>query len=376
MVGVKAASIDILNESMVAYKTYGKTSSEGKVVAVHIASEAGTNFSIEMRNGRGLRTQRRDFCFNIHVDGVFVLGQIVYPEGREVKQGLQISTMSLKRFTFAKVDVTDADGLSGENVGVIEVKILRCITREPVDIEETEHHPSEHKFRRTHRLMRRSSELINETSKKAGLHQVRLGEEIPYARPQKAKVDYLDTDDDPYASVKFLYRPPTVLQALGVMPRWHAPLGSFELAPSTPPASTSQRAGTCRYNLRKRLQPTSKPTAGEPQLKRRRLMQAPNAVPTGQPAPRDSIGPSMKENAKEDEAEVKQEICSILFPTEGDIKKEAEFHTVKPPSPSPLPLQVENHDNMSERRNSREIIQRHEQQVALKEEGMKATNRG
>ncbi|KAH8084327.1 hypothetical protein BXZ70DRAFT_957724 [Cristinia sonorae] len=171
-----------------------------------IPSEAGEAFRINLSNLSGDSIEAR--CF---IDGRFLSRILVRPGVADYVEGVQITDSAVRPFVFSDVTVIDDENLlipttyNCDKFGTIEVNIHRVIVRE-------EYHWDRGQ------LSYSDPGPIPEKSKKAGCHQVSLGEVATVPSILCADVLMMDKPEKPRAKFIFRYRPLSILQAEGILP--------------------------------------------------------------------------------------------------------------------------------------------------------------
>ncbi|TCD68329.1 hypothetical protein EIP91_010967 [Steccherinum ochraceum] len=150
-----------------------------------------------------------DVVFSILVDGQRVHNQVCPPGTVQVVQGVDESSTAFRPLSFKNIELTDDDELRGgsayQDLGCIEVRVRRFVQG------------SEAKTRAGNFTAKVKNEAVHERSKKAGTHRIALGHKKTRKPVRYLTMEYVDALDEPYASIKFLYRPAELLRALEIM---------------------------------------------------------------------------------------------------------------------------------------------------------------
>ncbi|THH17602.1 hypothetical protein EUX98_g9095 [Antrodiella citrinella] len=171
-----------------------------------IPSEAGKAFRINISNLTGDCVEAR--CF---IDGRFLSRVLVKPGDLDYMDGVQVTDSAVRPFVFSDVMVIDDENAlipttyNSEKFGTIEVYIHRVIVRQEYDWNRGQ-------------LSYSNPGPIPEKSKKAGCHQVSLGEISAVPSILCADVLMMDKPEKPRANFIFWYRPLAILQAEGILP--------------------------------------------------------------------------------------------------------------------------------------------------------------
>jgi len=174
-----------------------------------IPSEAGKAFRINLSNLSGDCVEAR--CF---IDGRFLSRILVRPGVADYVEGVQVTDSAVRPFLFSDVMVIDDENAlipttyNSDKFGSIEVHIHRVIVRQ------------EYHWNRG-QLSYSDPGPIPEKSKKAGCHQVSLGDVAAVPSILCADVLMMDKPEKPRAKFVFWYRPLSILQAEGILPPVH-----------------------------------------------------------------------------------------------------------------------------------------------------------
>jgi len=185
---------------------YGVERSDKTDVSCYIPSELDQTFSIKLKNNF-----QEKVSFGVYVDGRYVNGTLCRKAKQCIVDGVDVSSTAYRPFKFGTLSVTDDDNAkekSGwEDLGSIEVRVRRIYHEKSGARSTTQSY--------VHEVQ---DGAVHERSKKAGCHRVGLGDVQPRAAVHTVTVEFVDSEKEPYARFKFLYRPQSLLQAQGIMP--------------------------------------------------------------------------------------------------------------------------------------------------------------
>ncbi|KZP17647.1 hypothetical protein FIBSPDRAFT_933863 [Athelia psychrophila] len=141
----------------------------------------------------------------VEVDGEQCGGIIMEPSTQRdyifIKAGLETSQDTIRKFTFAHVELTDDDAFleTSQNIGEI------CLAIWKVEIVATTN-----EYRSSH-----EEGKVHERSKKLTTHRVKLGEEVDSMPTKSSVVNVIG--DEPVVKMTFKYRPRELLVAEGII---------------------------------------------------------------------------------------------------------------------------------------------------------------
>ncbi|TCD68328.1 hypothetical protein EIP91_010966 [Steccherinum ochraceum] len=185
---------------------YGEEVLGDRSVSCYIPSVTDQSFCIKLSSNLA-----EEVSFATFLDGRHVHGHLCASSRTQTVQGINVDATTYRPLKFGRLDVTDDDDAFRDkslwnDIGCIELRIRRFDQNSKV-LANISDDTSIFKSRPVH-----------ERSKKAGTHRVAMGQEQVRAPVTSVIVQYIDTLDAPFASFKFMYRPPAVLQAQGIMP--------------------------------------------------------------------------------------------------------------------------------------------------------------
>ncbi|KAH8091039.1 hypothetical protein BXZ70DRAFT_954045 [Cristinia sonorae] len=184
---------------------------DDSTITCFVPSIVGQTFTIKVKNKYGEKVS-----FQIMVDGTRVKGLLCCSEREEVIHGIDVTATSYRPLAFGSLNLTDdddaRDGSQWQDLGSIEVRVRRFIQG------------SQRDSRVKNREQNITNVAIHERSKKAGTHRVTLGEKKKRPVIKLSCVDHIDTLENPYVKIRFLYRPKDILQAQGIIPQISSPL--------------------------------------------------------------------------------------------------------------------------------------------------------
>ncbi|KZT06460.1 uncharacterized protein LAESUDRAFT_759296 [Laetiporus sulphureus 93-53] len=233
---------------------YATTRESDAMTSCYIPSEAGRKFKI--RFGNKSATDMSVHCF---VNGQLVARELVKSYKSRSLKGMRICGCTVRPFMFSNVTLTDDDNVAlagttnADNLGVIEIRVYRCMTI------------GSGPFEAVRGVSFTEVGPIHERTKKAGSHCVSLGESEATHRARTMDVRYIDDPrrSPPHITFRYNYRPMGMLIAQDIAPR-----------PLPPPSETTnvhvERRGIKRS--------ASSMAESDRQSKRSRTMSTPMSV--------------------------------------------------------------------------------------------------
>ncbi|KAG8913601.1 hypothetical protein FRC01_004470 [Tulasnella sp. 417] len=173
-----------------------------------IESETGQEYSIFMKQNTGFNYTT---AADLYTDGRKVCDTVFGKDYgfQDELSGIAISSAASRPFSFRQLETTGHNH-GFDTPGVIEVRMNR------VRIVETgrEDNWDEYSTQVPEREL-----LVHESEHKAGTHVMQLGDEKPSDNVRIFTLPWEPSDENPWVTFEFHYRPAAVLQAEGIMPR-------------------------------------------------------------------------------------------------------------------------------------------------------------
>ncbi|KAH9990348.1 hypothetical protein BJV77DRAFT_1068992 [Russula vinacea] len=167
-----------------------------------VASEAGKQFSINIKNN----LSEVGLLAHLFIDGECIDSSYLIAGPQYQLSGIRNTASSVLPFKFQELELVDPDVENAPvapDMGSIELRTFRCRA-----VGTAQYNPD----------YRLHQGRVSERSKKAGWHRVGTADEIPTTRYEHLiDVNFIDTRDAPYASIKVFYRPRELLMAQGVI---------------------------------------------------------------------------------------------------------------------------------------------------------------
>ncbi|KAH9854231.1 hypothetical protein C2E23DRAFT_902575 [Lenzites betulinus] len=200
---------------------------DGKIATGWIASEVHKEFTVHWISPCPMSV-------DIYLDGRCAQTMSQRKDGHGLCKGVYVSGAAIRPFRFADLVLTDDDDVAGpvsDELGSIEIRVTRVAG-----------------FAESTELYRGRDFVdtgpIHETSKKAGVHAITLGETAAI-RPVVVYTPY-GREEVPFARLLFRYRPLELLRAKGIAPPGNPRASRLTNVPAGPSYLQRQREGRVR----------------------------------------------------------------------------------------------------------------------------------
>ncbi|KZT70341.1 hypothetical protein DAEQUDRAFT_725623 [Daedalea quercina L-15889] len=243
-----------------------KVKKDARSITCYIASEAEKKFTISLEN----RLKHDAIVALYYMDGKYLNKHIACPGSWEENKGVSESDGQTNCFLFSNVQVADDDNPAQNipNLGSIEIRVFRVILL------------GQGSRQRPRCYSPVQGDLdngpIHEQNKIAGLHQIMLTdpEPTPPENGKYYKYNHIDTENHPYATFRFIYRPVEFLKAKNIIrtPKTSAAQPDRVTRANTTSGQVSPTRGAAARN------PDAHATSGEQRAS------GPSSVPSNPPS--------------------------------------------------------------------------------------------